>query len=273
MKIALIYFSATGNTRTIADQIKQQLTLAKIKIDTIDITTPDVREGLLNSLDHDKIIFGFPIYYRRAPEIIRTWLKKLKKKERKCAVYFTYGGVTTTGVALQDIVSILNERGFNLLAAAEFLGSHTFNLAGWNLMNDRPNEEDKTVARTFAQEILKKFTNKNVKPIYFKPLSRYENKNFDEKARSTKKIIPLPYIIPKACVYCGNCEKSCPNRAIVMQKSKINKMKCIRCLRCLIICPENAIKIKNMSILLEFLKTRQDLSEITLNKKKSKIYI
>ena len=271
-KIAIIYFSPTGNTGIIAEEIYRQLMSANVRVDLIDITIPKNRENLSNLFNHDFIIFGFPIYYRRAPQLIRTWIRTLKKKERKCAVYFTYGGVTT-GVALQDMACLLMDRGFGLLAAAEFLGQHTFNLAGWNLMKDRPNEEDKNLARTFAREILNKLVDKNTKPICFEPLSEQENKKFDKKSRSTRRIIPVPYIIPKECVNCGNCETHCPTGAINIEKFEINRKSCIRCLKCMTLCPENAIKIKNMSKLLEFLKTRHDLSEITLGKKKSKLYL
>ncbi len=271
MKIALIYFSPTGNTKKIADAIQQELIKNDVEIGIFNITKPKIRRNISNFLEFEQFIFGFPIFYWRIPEEIRNWLKLVKGNGKKCATFFTYGGITS-GVAPYDTGQILKAQDFNLLIAAEFLGKHTFNIAGWNVIPNRPNSEDLNIAREFAQLILKKFRDDSAVPIDFeKP--QYSEEFVENVAKSTKRAIPLPYIVNDACKSCGICEKVCPNEAINIEEKRISRKKCMRCLKCILECPENALRIKDMSSQFQVLEQRRKLSLEELNLKKSKIYL
>ena len=56
---------------------------------------------------------------------------------------------------------ILASRGFYVVSSAEFLGKHTFNLGGWAAMTGRPNDDDYTVARLFAEKTYERFIGKD----------------------------------------------------------------------------------------------------------------
>ncbi len=55
-----------------------------------------------------------------------------------------------------------------------------------------------------------------------------------------------PKVIPKKCINCGICLKSCPATAIDSKRGKavIRNRECILCLCCYELCPSNAIEIK-----------------------------
>jgi flavodoxin len=78
MKIGIVYFSATGNTKAYAEIIREEMEKLGVHTFLLDITTPKVRDNLLNFDDFEAVLFGFPIYSFRAPRIIRDWLSKLR---------------------------------------------------------------------------------------------------------------------------------------------------------------------------------------------------
>jgi uncharacterized Fe-S center protein len=62
-----------------------------------------------------------------------------------------------------------------------------------------------------------------------------------------------PHIMKKACVACGVCRDSCPQKAITITQKKlrvavINKKDCIRCYCCHELCPQNAVEIRSNPI-------------------------
>lgn len=54
-----------------------------------------------------------------------------------------------------------------------------------------------------------------------------------------------PIVYEEKCTGCGECEKACPVKAIVIQKNKsvINGSKCIGCATCIAVCPYLAIDV------------------------------
>lgn len=271
MEIGIFFFSPTGNTHTIVGEIKHYLDFNQINYKIWDLTKPEIRNALRGSLDVDYFIFGFPIYYWRAPSITREWLKTLDGKGRKCAVFFTYGGINE-GIARYDVAQILKDKRFVLVAAAEFIGKHSFNLAGWDVLADRPNEQDKTVAREFIKNIIEKFKDDASITLQFEKPNVSED-FVNKMAKTNKGAIPIPDILIESCTSCEICESNCPTQAISISEKKINRKNCIRCFRCITICPENAIMIKDMSTRYQFIKNRLKLSKKLLNSKKSKIYL
>lgn len=65
---------------------------------------------------------------------------------------------------------------------------------------------------------------------------------------------PVPRVIPKKCIGCGKCLESCPEKTILIRrtrkgsKAKITVKNCIRCFCCQEMCPVKAIKIKKFFI-------------------------
>ena len=71
MNIAVIYFSATGNTAKIAKTINENLkAFDEVNVEEIDITSYSSREKDITLDKYDGIFFGFPIYALRAPRLI-----------------------------------------------------------------------------------------------------------------------------------------------------------------------------------------------------------
>jgi len=270
MHIAIIYFSGTGNTLKIKNIIKEELIKLNNEIKEFNLANRSMRENLHDFKPFDAIMFGFPIYYWRAPRLVREWLATKEGNNSKCSVFFTYGGAHI-GTAHQNIKRILDSINFKLIASAEFLAKHTFNVAGFNFMADHPNEEDISIAREFATISFQKFLEQKTTTISFDSPIKSEEE-VDSLEVMFRRATPTPYIDGDLCTECGLCEKICPTGAMEIKKHKAKRSYCIRCLRCLSSCPESAIIMPDMSTRYKHMKNSLRLTKEVLESKKSKIF-
>ncbi len=270
MRVALIYFSPTGSTAKIASIIKDVLTELEARVEEYDITSYSDRQNNINFLNHDSVFFGFPIYIHRAPEIIRDWIQTLDGSGKRCSVFFTYGGVTT-GVAHHDIKKRLEGQNFQLVSTAEFLAKHTYNIAGWKLMENRPNEKDFSIARDYALKTWEKFKSPVVQAVEFEEPAITEKK-LDRLDKVPKRAVKPPSREGRECSMCLKCGTECPNNAMDPNSGNADGDKCIRCLRCVAFCPDNALKTNDMTPAYEVIVKRENTPEI-LESKVSKYFV
>jgi ferredoxin len=234
----------------------------------IDITPYSVRNQKVNLKQCEKFIFGFPVYGWRAPSVVREWLKTLEGKGRECAMFFTYGGINS-GVVHYDTYQILEENGFKVLSSAEFIASHTYNLGGWNVLENRPNDEDFKIARQYAQSILKKFQESDLHSFQIKP-HEYSDKTLKRIENNPKRMVNPPRWAAE-CDLCGLCDNLCPTNAIDAENQIINEEKCIRCFSCVLNCPESVLEVGDLTRLYKMALKVEHLLEKEINNRKSKI--
>ncbi len=222
MNIAVIYFSATGNTAKIAKTISENLKSHEdVNIEEIDITTYSSRDKEIKLDNYGGIFFGFPIYALRAPKLLRDWLNTLSDGKNKMAsAFFTYGGVKV-GIAHHNIKQILEEKDFQVVSTGEFLGKHTSNLAGWTLMSDRPNQEDLNIAKEYAEKTLKRFMGKDVGRVKFDTPEMTEKQVDKMEDSANKRRIP-PSRQGEECTQCKTCEENCPTHAMDAESGEAN---------------------------------------------------
>jgi len=141
--------------------------------------------------------------------------------------------------ALIELKDILEEDGFNVVAAGAFIGEHSFSKI---LAKDRPDYLDLEKAKDFSKEISKKIESKEVlKPIivkgnkpyrnYYKPKDKYGN------------LVDIRKVAPKTndnCTDCKLCAEVCPMGSIDYNNVKILNGICIKCGACIKNCPVEA---------------------------------
>lgn len=273
LKIALIYFSATNNTRIYAEVIKEELVKKECKVDLIDVTSYSSRQKPLQLDNYNGFIFGFPVFSDFAPVVINEWLPTLKGKGKKCATYFTYGA-RTTGYAHFHTKLLLDQAGFSVLFTAEFLGRHSINLAGWNMIPSRPDENDFIVAREFANLAIDRFTNDIKKPFNLQKPFGYDQKyDFIKNIEKSSERAPnQPFRFQENCSMCRKCETECPNQSFNADTGLPDPLNCITCFHCVYICPDKVIKLddKMKEFYPHFLK-QWHLTDEMMEAKKSKI--
>ena len=273
LKIALIYFSATGNTKKIADTIENYLTGQDVSVTKIDITSHESRKEPISLSKYDAVIFGFPIYSLRAPRVCRQWLEKLDGDGKKCSVFFTFGGFGKDP-AHYYIKELLDKRNFTLVSTAEFLAVHTFNRCGWQAAEGRPNELDFNAAEEFTYKTLKRFTGEDPDTIcdFNEPAYPSEQLDMAEKFRF-KLITQLPAREAENCSMCMLCEKLCPTNAMDAKKGIAAPASCIACFRCVANCPDGVLHTNDISGTWENKLKMHNTTKEEIDQMESKIYL
>lgn len=272
-KIALIYFSATGNTKKIADTIESGLENQNISVTKIDITSYESRKKQLSLSQYDAVIFGFPIYSLRAPRVCRQWLEQLDGNGKKCSVFFTFGGFGKDP-AHYYMKELLEKRCFTPVSTAEFLGVHTFNRCGWQAAEGRPNQADFDAAKEYTQKTLRRFTGEdpNVISTFDKPMYSSEQLDMAEKFRF-QLITQLPSRETRSCSMCMLCEKLCPTNAMDAEKGISDPAFCIACFRCMANCPDGVLHTNDISDTWDNKLKMHTTTKEEINQMESKIYL
>jgi len=272
-EISIVYFSATSVTQTYAEVISDVLKDQGCRTQLFNVTSFDSRQTPLPTRDIQHFIFGFPVYSDFAPNVINEWLPTLEGQGKKCAMFFTYGG-RTTGYAHYHTKKRLEQAGFQVLFSGEFLGKHSYNLAGWSVLSERPDEQDFGIARVFALLAAERFS-MDQPPVFRlqKPFGYYyASVALEDKKKRTERRWPQPYRKIEDCQMCYECETACPTGAFDAVTGLSDIEKCILCMHCVDICPDHVITVdQNRKTTHEMFLDYCDLTEEMLRQKKSKI--
>lgn len=274
MKIGLIYFSATGNTLKIASEISKILKKENYQVLEYDITSLKNREKTIPFNELDFVIFGFPIYGRKPPKVVRNWIEKITAENKPCVMFFTYGGVMRGGIHV-DTKNLLESQGFVVIGSAEFLAQHSFNVGeGFELLKGHPNKQDLDIVEQFTKELIKKIERKDFKPM---ELPFIDDKLTTPTTEQVKQK-PLPRVsfpkrVTEICSMCYDCEELCSSGAFDAKKGLADEDTCIRCFRCILICPDNVIEINNLTDFYTVFRERLNLTDELLESRKSQYFI
>jgi len=234
MKTQIVYFSATGTTRALAEAISKGL---RGDVSFTDITLPESRtDGL--AIDCDLVVFATPVYGERIPAFAYYFLKCVRGNETPLAVVSVYGNMGF-GITLEQFSALAKKNRFKLIAAAAFIGQHTYATTSAPVAYGRPDQHDLEQARVFGEQIQRKldagdFTPPNL-PVTGLPkwIERFPDSGI-------RFLIRQPRVIRAACNACGACARRCPAGAIDLETLRIDEQKCLRCYACVKACPNGA---------------------------------
>lgn len=240
----IFYFSGTGNSLYIAQQIADNL-----NIDTVSITKAVKSNSYTFNLQENEMIgIVIPVYFCTIPYIVEKFVKNIKFENYNnnyCFVVLNCG--STTGDAAKTIYKLMNEK--NYMINAEFALRMVDNYVLVYPMVSREKQElilqnaNKTL-HSIVTNIQKtksgKFNNiKGFAPACMTLIGRL----IYHKGKRIK------FNISNECDGCGLCVETCPESAISLDKKHpiwING-KCTQCLSCLHRCPNNAIEYNHKS--------------------------
>ena len=248
-KIAVIYFSGTGNTRFISELIRDNF--SKHETDLFPV------EDILNNViaidinNYDIIGIGCPSIAFNPPGIIVDFCRILDEVNYKRAFLFLTcaGPCYLNNVAFFGIKKILRRKGYHVIY-------------------------EKVIC--MPANILLKYDNEIVKRIYDSAIKKVQIMTSDilnNKIRIRKdrllpylfrwflifiaKIalitVPLDFMVNKECNKCMTCIRNCPRKNITYKKRIKFGLKCEACYRCVYSCPQKAIKgrLYNIAIIKE----------------------
>lgn len=125
MKTLICYFSATGTTRRVAEELKNLINADLFEIEpkenyldadlnwlnrksrsSIEMKDQSCRPEIKNKVDnineYDKVIIGFPVWWYTAPRIINTFIEENDLTNKQIYIFVTSGG-SSFGGSLKDL--------------------------------------------------------------------------------------------------------------------------------------------------------------------------
>ncbi len=238
MKIGIVYFSGTGNTKKFAREISDSFNQLGASSEIIPVS------GDLAIDSFDIVGVCFPVYAWAAPWMITHWIKRLQKQNSKKAfIYVTYAGKVAN--AITRTFRLMTKKGFDV--------------RNWGM---GVAEETWTVLRT--PEKLAEIAEKQKKKVSNDPMN-FATKTLKIASGKTEKK-PAPesnfswhdLIVPfytrtwlwtwfrvkvdkNKCTKCGVCASVCPTGCITLDPFPKIKAPCSACYGCINHCPEEAL--------------------------------
>ena len=239
MKILLIYYTGTFNTRYVTNALKNRLIKAGYLVDTVEV---NIDTTIVDLTEYDIIGLGYPIYAFNSPNIFNKYLKKLNFLPSKRYFIYKNSGETLkyNDASSRVIFSILKRQNCDIKNEYHIVMPYTIHFR----FDD-----------TFVKEILN-YLDKQLEIITYDLLNNYESKiNEPVKLKLISRFYtlqrlggPVNSLFYKVdytkCVKCNKCMDNCPVHNIAFKNGKYKfGRKCLMCMRCSFYCPENAIKI------------------------------
>lgn len=224
-KIWSIYFSPSGTTKSIAENIASDFEGEQKTLDLL--RSPITQEKHFTG--GDLVVFAFPVFAGRLPKPCTEYIKRLRGENTPAIAAVVYGNRDYDD-ALLELKNILQEQGFLVTGAAACVAQHSiFTKVGAG----RPDKEDLLKIKEFCEKC--KDTLEKAKDTVHDIAVKG---NFPYKEAGS---IPLKPSTDKNCTSCGVCAKICPVHAIDEKNPKeTDKSRCISCTACIAACPNHA---------------------------------
>lgn len=241
----LIYFSGTGNTRSVAEMLAEKLNEPLVHL--LEYSPEDLR------FKGERLIILFPIYSWGVPPIVLDYMEHLSARFLEelggKPVYMVCTCGDETGLAPRMFCKSLGKVGLQPKGIWSIqMPNNYVLLPGFNI-DSKELERKKLEAYPGRVGVIAEVIRKG-------------ESAFDYVAGSwpglkTRVVFPLfkrwgiapsKWTATEACIGCGKCEKACPMGNIAMHAHRpVWGRNCVSCLACYHICPANAVQYGNMT--------------------------
>lgn len=273
-RVRAMYFSGTNTTAKVtagvAYRMWKQLDKTENKINVsgetddpinyvkaanINFTPKKAREKAYAFDENDIVVFGTPTIAGRVPNVLLNFLDTLEGGGAMAIPVVMYGNRDFDD-ALIELRNILETRGFHTIAAAAFIGEHSFSET---LAAGRPDIEDMKIADDFADkaaakvlDIVQSADSDNAKiaaaleaagpiPVEGQEPYREYYKPRDRKGEHINILKVKPKLHEEKCTGCGMCVPVCSMGSIKEDAPGVVDGICIKCCACVKKCPEQAL--------------------------------
>lgn len=241
-KVWAVYFSATGTTKRIVEFVANEMSKATgAGYGSIDFTLPGARTGALHFSANELVIFGTPVIAGRVPNVLLKYLDTLSGGGALAVPVVVYGNRDYDD-ALIELRDILEMGGLHTIAAAAFIGEHSFSN---ELAKGRPDEADLDKAGAFACEVAQKvggITAPERTPVRVKGMPKPYRGYYQPRDRQGNpvNILRVKPLTKESCTNCLLCAKICPMGSISFDNVREYTGICIKCGACIKKCPAQA---------------------------------
>ena len=239
--IKAIFFSPTGNTKRVVEQLAEKLVQKlNVPIEKDDFTLPAAHTETRIYSPEDLVIFGVPTYAGRIPNKVLPFVQELFKGTQTLAVAVVTFGNRSFDNSLSELDAELKKNNFSILGAGAVVCKHAFAEVG----TGRPNTADTEQLSAFADSVFEKLQTAS-QPLPDLAIKRnealtayYVPLGTDGKPVNFLKAKP---ITDKAkCDNCGVCAAVCPMGSIDKNDVSLVPGICIKCQACIMYCHTKA---------------------------------
>ena len=236
MKIAIVYFSGTGNTEKVLKEFE-----SFFKIQNNEVKMIKIESGEYIPTDIDILIIGYPVHAFNAPKIVLDYFNNISFFKEGLPTYIvkTSGeGLTLNNGSSNKLTSILKNKGITIFNEYHYLMPYNIIFRHSDKMAYKMWKIVLELIPLDAKEILDK------KRIVIKySLGTKFVSNALRIEQPGAHIIGSGFEVNNNCIHCDLCEKNCPTKNIIIKNNKVYfKEKCMICMRCVFNCPKDAIK-------------------------------
>jgi ferredoxin len=234
-QVKLVYFSPTGTSRTVLENIAKGMAVEDVE--HVDLTLPEAVRQKMPTFSNEIVIIGAPVHGGRLPFDAIARFKGLNAGNTPAILVVLYGNRDFED-ALLELKKLALELGFNPVAAAAFIGEHSFATGNVPIANGRPDSRDLQEAMAFGKKIKAKVT---AMPSLDPHMDLKIPGTFPYEAAGARSMAVSPVTREDICTLCGTCVEVCPTAAISVNEAVKTKIEnCIRCCACIKNCPEGA---------------------------------
>ena len=245
MNLRTIYFSATSTSKKVALAVSQSIATDFV---VEDVTFQSLQNATF-AVD-DLLCVAVPVYGGGVAPVALKRLDAIRGNNTPVVVVVVYGNRNFERAAMQ-MSDFLSERGFITIAAAAFVGEHSYSTEQHPIAVGRPLVEDTNDAKRFGQLVKEKLA-VGIAPVDVATLQCPDSGEENVKAfvefvkgyqaeQAAKPVKLLPITDENKCVMCGVCVDVCPMEAINREDvSQVDPALCIKCCACVKECPKEA---------------------------------
>lgn len=225
----LFYYSPTGTSKKIAHAVCKGI--ASIHLSATDLTFSEAKAELIQ--DNQLAVFVMPVYAGRIAPTALQRISGIQGQNTPAVAIVVYGNRHYDD-ALLELCDVLKKKGFTPIAAAAFIGEHSFSRKEMPVAAGRPDECDLSIATQFGEKIAEKLQSGN----FNQELTVPGNYPYKEARQQ-------PPMAPEStddCNLCGICMDICPTHAISLSDDRIvtDTSACTLCCACVKYCPQEA---------------------------------
>ena len=251
-----VVFSPTGTSKKIASAVARGIASAAgadpaeaAPLKTLDLTHT---AGASATLSADAVaVIAAPVYGGHvAPTAVKR-LETLRGEGTPAVVIAVYGNRAFENAAA-ELAALAARQGFVPVAAAAFVGEHSYSTPETPVAAGRPDTQDLAEAAAFGTAVRKKLDAGDLTPVDAAklkevrtplwPMLRFIRFVLGYRRRQKKNpVVYLPAGNADLCTHCGRCAAICPTQAIARgDEVHTDPARCIRCCACVKACPVGA---------------------------------
>jgi flavodoxin/Fe-S-cluster-containing hydrogenase component 2 len=243
MRTLIICFSQTGNTRKVAESIREGVVSVTGQCDLVNMA--DVDTGSLSG--YDLVGIGCPVFYYQEPFNVRDFMEHLPHLPgRHWFVFCTHGSII--GNTMPSMAARLREKGILVIGYHDTYADGTLPFYPYpTLTTGHPDRMDLEQAGAFGKKVVERsqriaegdrdlVAEPTAVPEEWKRTASALNPEFMEQ------MMPKLRINTEKCTHCHACEDNCPVKGIDVEADPPRiQQPCIYCWFCAKICPVLAI--------------------------------